>query len=118
MNDNARLLYEDLKAGRLDHFNMSFEIDEDCGAPSCIAGHCAYRAGLKIKGDGGLSDEYSQIAADYLGLSFKVTQDLCYPWSRGNPKSPWFGIAEDPWNATQQQAAEAMKRACELSEAK
>lgn len=104
MNDNARQLYEDLKAGRLKHFDMR---NPEC----CIGGTARYRDD-QSKYEKGEPHTGGAKTAAYLGIKPHIYHQLCYG------RDPVWDWSFDPYGATQQQAAEALKRACELSEAK
>lgn len=127
MNENARALYEDLAAERLQKFYMRDV--EDCGTPQCILGHALHRMGrlndfiieenseIKKRGLQASRTDYKSThdAYEWLGLTVEAGDSLCFfaPWF----DEVWPEIKGSRFHATQPEAAEALKRACELSEA-
>ena len=109
MNENAQKLYDDLVNGRLEEFDMH-NFTGDCGTPLCIAGHCAFR----LSGIAEWRPESDHIHATsvFLGISEDDVFKLCLPDDGDSIRFPWKGICDNPYMATQQQAAEALRRAC------
>jgi hypothetical protein len=113
VNDNAKALYEDLANERLREFDMHHW----CGSACCLGGNAYLRMiGRDEPVESIESHEEGDIAA-WLGIDADIALQLFYPGDHEDEGHPWNGICESPYNATQQQAAEALKRACELSEA-
>ncbi len=128
MNDNAKALYEDLLASRIKHFDMRFwhEALPDCGTACCIGGTAEARMKLAGLDVGGYSGKAATVGG-WLGLDEDTADDLFYPADNSTnckmrKSSAWyfgrFADSGDPFQATQPEAAEALKRACELSESK
>ena len=82
MNENAQQLYDDLVNGRLEEFDM-------------------YIFTTMMN------------ASRFLGITEKRARALCLPEESvfGCYTFPWGGH-RNPYNATQQEAAEALRRAC------
>ena len=127
MNKFARTLYEDLKAERLEYFNMREVFAGDwagssgphsppCGTPSCILGHAGSRLGFK-----GKSLPIPSIICA-LGLYGSVAGNLFFPTNVGGitRDHPWFGLMPEgkhPIYCTDQPtAAKALKRAVQISD--
>lgn len=100
MNKNAKGIYEDLKANRLEEFTMRdvypYGQSSECGTPMCILGHALYRMGKlpefimmdfeqmkKPFGDQIGRRLYPATAKAYkwLGLTKKEGEKLCFNWS-------------------------------------
>jgi hypothetical protein len=121
MNENARKLYEDLTNERLEHFDMGRV--ESCGTPCCILGHALFRMGRldqfkaedvddKKQGYTRVAFESTTAAFEWLGLDRHFGTQLCFPSIGAD--GPWKNVAFG--DSDQKQAAEALKRACALSE--
>jgi len=119
MNENATKLYEDLKNSRLEAFDMRHW----CGTAHCIGGEASIRMGV-----GNPTEEW-----EWLGLTEPIGLALLYPdllQSDDDKEKDKYGQylashdADSPWaflgnasayKSTQPEAAEALRRACELS---
>jgi hypothetical protein len=103
MNDNAKKLYEDLLNERLPQFDMT-SVEDFCGAPLCIIGWAYHRGGFS-----GL--DRRERAYEWLGLDWHTGQQLCFASS----DLVWGELYRNQgmFAATQPEAAEALRRACE-----
>lgn len=114
MNENARQLIDDLENERLEQFDMSDVVHPECGSPSCIGGHAEYRRRIAL----GMSIICLHInlnTYEWLGLEFFIGEQLCFPKDMVSV-DVWGAITKEPYQATQKQAAQALRRAVELSE--
>ncbi len=122
MNTNAQALYDDLKEGRLEHFDMK-DYFNACGTPSCIGGHIAHRMGLKAA-DLLLEDapgprvmlEWLGLNRFYTGLFLPARSEHAAGYTMYQIWGHMYKARRDPFTATQAEAAEALRRACELFE--
>lgn len=110
MNKAATELYEDMKAGRLADFDMGAW--QACGTPLCIGGHMEVRA---FGVDNFVKGEYlpEERVFEHFGIDYGTGIRLCYPMRGIGPWAAHGGSS--PYAATQQEAAEALRRACEMS---
>jgi hypothetical protein len=111
VNDNAKALYEDLLHSRLPDFAMDKWLTY-CGTPQCIGGHAEYRM------RGALSSPFADEAeiAQWLGLTARIGRYLFYP--NRDMDGVWSHVTSfmGGYAATQPEAAEALRKACELAE--
>lgn len=129
MNQNAKELIEDMEAGKLPQFD-TYEVTL-FGAPLCIIGHAMSRAGILggfIAEDDSTRqawrtgkrytcrNEYDSIRRGYkwLGLTEEYGEMLCF---RPSSVSAVWLEQRNSLNRNQQEAAAALRRACELSDA-
>lgn len=109
MNENATALYTKLKNSEFENFDMGWPDD-------CIAGHArrmSEMVGQSIN---------NRTLFLWLGLTDEVALALIFPKGIGvgHPlyvHEIWGHVGRNIHKATQPQAAEALRKACELSEA-
>ena len=126
MKREARKLYNDLVNEKLAYFDMSNVLRYKCGTPSCILGHILDRMGrlddyrLEEENCAGPRSEYvsTQAAYAWLGLDHSIGNKLCFPGCGAfvSVNEVWDADGKNAhYAASQQDAAEALKRACKLA---